>query len=405
MRSALRYIWILLPFPFVLWGCAPVKKPLPALSETYAHNDKNPFGGYALFETLKAQFDQVRMVDAHALSLNTDVQIHSAGGRHSLYVIVANTFHPRGEDEAWMLHYVAQGNELFLSANEISPDFLVRLGVSTNGGTAYTNEHWGRMENTDVRIVFGKELPELSFRYFYFPFRHSFQKLDQQHTRILGSDSRGQPNFVVIFMGKGRLFLHLAPRSLGNYFLLTDKNLDYLHHILQYLHQQPVAVYWDNYYKRGNPDEPDDEEFSPLSVIMENPALKWAFFLAMTALLVFIFSNIKRRQRVIPRQDAPENATVDFVETISRLYFATNDNKNIAKKLITFFYNYIRNRYYLKPDATPGFAMRLAGKKGMPPERIEALLKRIRDAEAAVQLSNEELWSLNKELENFYNYK
>lgn len=407
MRRRAKYILPLLTALLFIVGC-PTRDPyLPPFSETYRFNDKNPFGGYVAYQTLYGAFDNVEEIATPAFNLDQDIKVHKQNGQHSLYVIIADAFHPPSYDEKWLVNYVESGNELFLSANHISLSFLERFTVGTNQIAANANEHWGKMEDTDVRIVFGKDLPELSYRYFYFPFKHSFVTMDERQARTLGTDSHNRPNFIVVFLGKGRLYLHLAPRSLGNYFLLTDSNIEYLRHITEYFKQDPVAVYWDEYYKRGvfgNADkEKEKENFSALSVIMSHPALKWAFLLAFAALLLFIFSNSKRKQRCIPVRPPTDNASVDFIETVARLYLVNKDNKNIAQKLVSYFYDYIRSRFHMQPEMTERFAARLAGKKGLPVTQVAELLETIRLAEESYELSDAQLLDLNKQLEDFYN--
>lgn len=395
-----------------LFSCQKQRRALPSFKETYSNEDKNPFGGYLTFQTVRALYDDVNIAYGNALILEPELEAHKDPKSHALYMIISDRLFLPERDADWLIQYVENGNDLFISANIISDNFLKKLRVKTNQSMAYLNEKWGEMRDTRVRISFGEDLPDLPFSYYYYPFNNHFRQGDSALvTHILGTDDHNLPNFSSIFIGKGRLYLHLAPRSLGNYFLLTGNNMNYLHHVLNYLRPDPVAVYWDEYYKnidftnRRYQSQKDEDDFSTLQVIMSHPSLKWAFFLATGAFIMFLLSNMKRKQRLIPVQEKPSNSSVDFVETVGRLYFVHKNNKNIAGKLITYFYENIRTRYLLRIDHSESFAARLAGKKGMPPEQITELLINIRQAEESEEISDEQLLKLNRLLEKFYNYK
>jgi hypothetical protein len=65
-----------------------------------------------------------------------------------------------------------------------------------------------------------------SYQYFYFPFYNHFSKLAREQSVVLGNNKFGS-NFIVVFYGKGRFYLHTEPRALSNYFLLQKDNYKY----------------------------------------------------------------------------------------------------------------------------------------------------------------------------------
>lgn len=410
MAYVKKYHFILILILLGIDGCR-FRPPLPPLKETYSFEDKNPFGGYVAFQKILDGFDNVKIVYGNDQTIDSDRSVHHRAGRHSLYFIISDKLFLSSSEAEWAIEYVNSGNELFLSANQFGNDLLRRLGVKTNQSFAQINSRWGNMRDTRVNIFFGTDLPQVPFGFYYYPFENYFLSYREKHARVLGVNDQNEPDFIILFIGKGKLYLHLAPRALSNYFLLTENNILYFDHILNYMDQNPAVVYWDEYYNQSkSPGMPDkskkDGDFSSLEVIWSNPMLRWAFVTAMTGLLLFIFSEIKRKQRLVPVQAMPLNATVDFVKTVGRLYFINKDNKNIASKLITYFYENVRSKYYLVPsDDTHSFALRLAGKKGMPEEKIVELLRCIQSVEDSMQVSDEQLLYLNQLLEQFYIHK
>jgi predicted nucleic acid-binding protein len=220
-----------------------------------------------------------------------------------------------------------------------------------------------------------------------------------------------------MFIGKGRLYLHTAPRAFSNYFLLTADNSHYLENVLSYLRFEPKNIYWDEYYKShsiirgkktsGNGKGPGDEnQFSSFNVIKNNPPLLWAFWFAVIALLLYILVNIKRKQRMINEIKPNTNTTVTFTETVGRLYLQKKNNKNIAEKMITYFYEHIRNNYFLNTtQVNNDFMNTLSRKSGVSIESTQKLFSTIDAINADRNVNDLSLLKLNELIQKFYKNK
>lgn len=403
----LSYLYRLFWFcvPLILFSCSQSqKKKLPSLEETYRYDDKNPFGGYKTYNRISTVFKNVQITNVPLFDFEEEAEEDS--GHYSLYIVLTKRLILGDAEADFLLKYIRDGNDLLISADYIDERFLEKIGCETNQKISHLQDQWGNMRETHVGMFFGDKLPIVPFGYYYYPFNNYLRKYQQDNTRVLGVNDQSLPNFVIIFLGKGRLYLHVAPRALSNYFLLEGDNREYLDNVLSYLRLDPSVVYWDEYFKNMKPYKDENKGFSALSVVMQHPVLKWAFWLVIFGIAFFIFSNIKRKQKDIPVQPEQNNATVDFVETIGRLYFANKNNKNIANKLITYFKESVRNKYFIRNfDNKESLARSLAGKRGMPLEDISELLGWIETAEQSETVSDETLIALNKKLENFYNTK
>src|SRR5579871_5141807 len=84
-----------------------------------------------------------------------------------------------------------------------------------------------------------------------------------------------------------------------------------------------------------------------LCVLFLNRYLKWAYRIALITVIIFVFFEIKRRQRIIPVIEPLRNSTLDFVRTVGGVYFHQHNNKNIAEKKIQYFFEFIRSHFYL----------------------------------------------------------
>ena len=122
-----------------------------------------------------------------------------------------------------------------------------------------------------------------------------------------------------------------------------------------------------------------------MSVIRQHPPLLWAFWLGLIGLLLFIVFNVKRKQRIIDVIKPNINTTVTFTETVGRLYLQKKNNNHIAEKMITYFYEHIRNKYFISTaKINDEFINSLAGKSGMPKEKTQhlfALIQRVQSGE------------------------
>jgi hypothetical protein len=87
---------------------------------------------------------------------------------------------------------------------------------------------------------------------------------------------------------------------------------------------------------------------SPMRYILSQPALKWAWYLFLIGMLIFIFFNAKRKQRVVPIIKPLANTTVDFTKTIGNLYYQEGDHNNIIDKKIIYFLEKVRNEYLIE---------------------------------------------------------
>src|SRR6185312_7157952 len=130
--------------------------------------------------------------------------------------------------------------------------------------------------------------------------------------------------------------------------------------------------------------------------------LLWAFWLTVTGLLLFIFFNIKRKQRAINIIKPNINTTVSFTETVGRLYYQKKDNNHIADKMITYFYEHIRNKYFISTSViNDEFLNSLSGKSGVPKEKAQSLFALIEEIQSGAITDDEKLMRLNSEIENF----
>lgn len=89
---------------------------------------------------------------------------------------------------------------------------------------------------------------------------------------------------------------------------------------------------------------------SLLRFILSQEALRWAYYMFLLVSLVYIIFAMKRTQRAIPIVKPVSNDTVDFVNTIGTLFFQSKEHRMIALKKIQYFFDFLRTTYYLNTN-------------------------------------------------------
>ena len=386
---------------------ASCNKPLPDMKESYGPDEKIPFGAFVTYHRVSQIFSDYRILsfDQPFDSLSNYVAKDSQTG-YSLYFLITKSLLLNEDDVSGLLDYVKSGNDLFLSADYIDQKLTNQLKINIERNAESISRTNGFMKDTWVSMDYGVKIKGERYGYFYYPFLNYFIDYPQDYSRVLGVNENNQPNFVLFFLGKGRLYLHLAPRAFSNYFLLTNKNIHYPEGVFSYLRLSPNRIFWDDYYNHLSAyrisNTGDKNNFSSLQVVMQHPGLKWTFWIIAALILLFVITQMKRKQRVIPQVSTPINATGDFVQSISRLYYQNKNNKQIAEKMISYFYESLRNKYFINiPAHDERFLQQLLEKSEASPEDMNSLVGLIEMIHAREKVSDEELTELNKRIENF----
>ena len=374
---------------------------IPPLKETFSKADKNPFGGYVLYNQVELLFNRNKI---NTKKNNFETVWQHISDTASLYIVISKNLFLSEDGRKAMLDYVDSGNSLLISSEQIDPDLLDSLNCKVSQNLII-NESLSAIRNTSIKLDTAFFKTENEFPYFYFPFKNHFLKVDTSITNILGNNEENKPNFIEVFYGKGKFYLQCEPRALSNYFLLQNKNYLYLQNMFAFTNEIPEHVYWDDFYNKKN-YKPKDNNKGGIQLLLQYPAMAWAFWLLILLLVLYILFGGKRRQRVVKTITPNANTTVAFTETIGQLYLQKNDNHNIADKMILYFYEFIRNQYYLNTNqVNDDFITTLSKKSSVSKEETEALFQSIKLINNSFEISDEQLLILNQQIENFYKFK
>ena len=180
---------------------------------------------------------------------------------------------------------------------------------------------------------------------------------------------------VRIKVGKGELIVCSLPLLFTNYNVLDGGNGDLVFRLMSQIADRPV-VKTEHYLNQGV-----EISQSPLSFFLERPPLRWAVYLSLVGVLLYMFFTARRRQRVIPVVKEPENRSLEFVRLIGTLYHQRHDNTDLVRKKYNYFAERIRRTTMIDiEDVADDGAELLAEYLGRPYEKVAALLAELRAA-------------------------
>jgi len=362
-------------------------KPKPVnWTPTFSSKDKIPFGSFALFEMLDSLFPKEGILVSSQPVYNTlpdtiDLSFNN-------YMFIGNEFNPDQLDSEILFSFIEEGGNVFISTNSFGEGFSDSLGFSTN----LKFQKDSLLVNLNI-LNSGAD----SFALKQAGLSWYFDKIDSSKMSALGHDEDNHINFIGMKFGDGQLFLHTVPLAFTNYNLLRPDNSNYISGLLSYLPNK--AVIWDEYYKPGR----SMQSSSPIKFILKTDSLRWAYWLALFGVILFILVEGKRKQRVIPIIKPLSNDTLSFVDVIGRLYYGHANHTDVAKKMRTYLLEFIRHDFNIDTSRIDeNFIKKLSAKTGIEISELQGLLKLLNQIDSESKMSSDELVLLNKEIEKFY---
>lgn len=360
--------------------------------QSYSKDDKIPYGNYALYEVLPAIFPRstIEWSDEPIYNHLKGKNLHGA-----TYIVVARSFYQDTLDRATLLNFVQQGNTAFIAAEGFDYDFRDTLGFSTHYLWNIVTE---AVPKDSTKLFFLN--PQLDstqgFQYGLNLANTYFYTFDTVRTTALGKNSSGNLTFMRIPFGKGQFYLCSTPAAFTNFYLLNTQTDAYITRAFSYISDGQII--WDEYYNSGR-----KWAQTPLRFILRQEAFRLAWYTMLAGAALFVFFRAKRRQRIIPLLKQPSNATLEFVETVGRLYYERRNNRNIIEKRIHYLLEFIRTRLYIPTNEFDGeFIRRTAEKTGASYDEIHSLFEAIEYARHQSEISDEFLLGLHEKIEKFY---
>ncbi|SHH04743.1 DUF4350 domain-containing protein [Flavobacterium johnsoniae] len=337
---------------------------------TYSVNDKIPYGLYVFDKEIggilkNQKIERIPDITPYEFldskyNEDTLVETYTVKGT---FINISQQNNLDDQSAKEIMYFVSHGNNAFLSMTNFPKTLLDSLKFEYSSNLLQTKDASVWMANKKLSSKIYKSTSDIA---------DYFSKIDTLNTTVLGYE--GNPkykkniNFIKVPYKNGYFFLHTNPVTFTNYNLLKKDRYQYTEKVLSYIPKGDVFWYTKS---------PNDENISasPLRYIFSQPALKWAWYLFLIGMFVFILFNAKRKQRIVPILQPLSNLTIDFTKTIGNLYYQEGDHKNIIDKKIIYFLERIRTEYLIDTTKLDDeFVKKLQHKTGKDEKDIQELV-------------------------------
>lgn len=185
------------------------------------------------------------------------------------------------------------------------------------------------------------------------------------------------PAAVSVPYGKGEVIFVSSPLLFTNYGMLEGNTFVYIFRLMSYLADLPV--YRTEAYVKT--DAMLVAEQSPFREFIKRPPLRWALYLALLGVVLFMIFTARRRQRVIPIMSKPANRSLEFIQLIGTLYYQRKDHVNLVRKKFKLFAEELRKTAGVDisdVNTDDSEYLLLAEKTGMNSDRLKKVIRQIR---------------------------
>ena len=356
------------------------KKETTDWRKNFDINEKSPFGLFVFNNEAKDLFKgTLKKIDQTPYDYYNSHQ----GKAHNIVVIEHEI-----DKESWnkILDQVSKGSDAMLIVSRMPKEISDSIGFF-DSDISFAEENV--LKFTDKK--YQNDFIHLD----KFPSGRGFSYIKPQ-IEILGKtvekENTDQANFIKTKFGKGTIYVHCEPLFLTNYYLLKPGNSKYVQDVFSYLQDKETLWFVDGNTKVSR---------FFMRVVLSNPALKYAWWIFLGGLVLFIFFNAKRKQRIVPVMEPLRNTSVDFVKSIGNLYLQEGDFHDMMAKKSQYFLNKVRMDLLIDTqNLDVEFAKKLQLKTGKNIEMIEEAITLIRKAQDPyASVMKEDLARMNKLLD------
>lgn len=430
MKSSRNFLFAMLVL-FVLFCLLQVNLPKKFVwSPTFSHVDKQPFGCF-VFDSVLTQ----SLPNGYHVTKKTFFQLDQEHAKEKISVLmVVDQQNLKQLDVKYLCNIARRGGKVMVVASssfddgrnadtvvvdELERTFKVRIedgiyfslrgilsGLKAHDNDMYDTIYWNNREtmyaaqsyrmfyNMVGGTLFVDSVPKVK-RLAYtlstagYDYRHdslyvgdftSFDTIVDEKERIERIDTfaiKKIPTAVSVPYGKGEVIFVSSPLLFTNYGMLEGNTSVYIFRLMSYLADLPV--YRTEAYVKT--DAMLVAEQSPFREFIKRPPLRWALYLALLGVVLFMIFTARRRQRVIPIMSKPANRSLEFIQLIGTLYYQRKDHVDLVRKKFKLFAEELRKTAGVDisdVNTDDREYLLLAEKTGMNSDRLKKVIRQIR---------------------------
>ena len=430
MKSSRNFLFAMLVL-FVLFCLLQVNLPKKFVwSPTFSHVDKQPFGCF-VFDSVLTQ----SLPNGYHVTKKTFFQLDQEHAKEKISVLmVVDQQNLKQLDVKYLCNIARRGGKVMVVASssfddgrnadtvvvdELERTFKVKIedglyfslrgilsGLKAHDNDMYDTIYWNNREtmyaaqsyrmfyNMVGGTLFVDSVPKVK-RLAYtlstagYDYRHdslyvgdftSFDTIVDEKERIERIDTfaiKKVPTAVSVPYGKGEVIFVSSPLLFTNYGMLEGNTSVYIFRLMSYLADLPV--YRTEAYVKT--DAMLVAEQSPFREFIKRPPLRWALYLALLGVVLFMIFTARRRQRVIPIMSKPANRSLEFIQLIGTLYYQRKDHVDLVRKKFKLFAEELRKTAGVDisdVNTDDREYLLLAEKTGMNSDRLKKVIRQIR---------------------------
>lgn len=405
MRGRNIYILCMVLFlVIVIVGEILMPKPF-SWKPSFNTNDKQPFGSYVFDSLLRQAMPgkyHVRNLSWH------DVKTDSTARRSNILITEDDYF--ESFDDLFAL--VDSGMNVCIAAMRIYPELFDTLHLSTyyDFEKSKISEMLKRKNERDTlcwkkdsifserlfliheglafKIITKDSIDDVNIRHqTHCSFNITTFYNDTYSDDVNGVSEMSDVNGACVMscpFGRGRIILCTVPLMFTNYGMLDGDNAQFALRVLSLMDTKRDYIRLSTSVARVN-DEGEEMPDTPLQYFVMNPPLRWAIYLALALVVLFMILHIRRRQRAIPVYREPENRQLEFAQLIGTLYHQKGDHGDLLRKKYNYFAEHLRREMLIdidnEADDRENF-QRIAMQTGLPERDIAGYIGTIRQVVA-----------------------
>ena len=430
MKSSRNFLFAMLVL-FVLFCLLQVNLPKKFVwSPTFSHVDKQPFGCF-VFDSVLTQ----SLPNGYHVTKKTFFQLDQEHAKEKISVLmVVDQQNLKQLDVKYLCNIARRGGKVMVVASssfddgrnadtvvvdELERTFKVKIedglyfslrgilsGLKAHDNDMYDTIYWNNREtmyaaqsyrmfyNMVGGTLFVDSVPKVK-RLAYtlstagYDYKHDslyvgdftgFDTIVDEKERIERIDTfaiKKIPVAVSVPYGKGEVFFVSSPLLFTNYGMLEGNTFVYIFRLMSYLADLPV--YRTEAYVKT--DAMLVAEQSPFREFIKRPPLRWALYLTLLGVVLFMIFTARRRQRVIPIISKPANRSLEFIQLIGTLYYQRKDHVDLVRKKFKLFAEELRKTAGVDisdVNTDDREYLLLAEKTGMNSDRLKKVIRQIR---------------------------
>jgi len=371
--------------------------------EDYSIKSTQPYGINLLYENIKKLNTKVTVI------YNRSYHLIDTNKSNTNFIFIGNNFEIDSAMALHLLNYVYKGNNVFIASN-YSPLEVLRNFVPIHDTIRGYIDKWYKYARIQISSQASKSYDKYIFHYQYLkdtlPYNWSV------YSKSYFTDTLSYYNMVpytylndssvnsfYVRHGKGKLIVHANPILFTNYNLLNKNGYDHTNKMLSLL--SSGSIYFDDSISQYQSNEREIQS-NPLKFLFSHSHLKWAWYLLLVTIILYLVFRSKREQRIIPILPTNQNVSINYTKAIGTLYFQKRGHQHIANELYTVFLSEIRSRYNIFTDISEEeLIQELSVQSEISKKTLFNLFERFRYVRQNAETEDDDLARLYDEIEKY----